>query len=108
MTLSSTSIRVRLSIAGVLFVVLGFVYVRALAAGYGAGTFRAFAHPWHDVFADALLFLSATALFLCLLPLWRSAVAWHRVAAGLLLVLPGCILAHLVVWLIKVYAHNAA
>jgi hypothetical protein len=104
----STSIRVRFSIAGALLVALAFIYVRALASGYLHGTFTSIAHPWQNTVTDILLFLFAAALFVWTLPLLRTPTGWHRVAAVLLLVLPICVVTHFIVWLIRVYAHNAA
>jgi hypothetical protein len=103
-----TSIRVRVSIASALVVALALIYIRALASGYLYGTFTSIAHPWQDTITDILLFLFAAALFVCTLPLFRTATGWHRVAAALLLVLPVCVVAHFVIWLVRLYAHNAA
>jgi hypothetical protein len=104
MTLSSASIRVRISIAFGLLALLSFVYIRALAAGYGAGTIRSYAHPFHDVLSDLLLFFSITCLLACVMPMFRSTAGWHRVVACCFLFLPLCIVAHFIVWLIRLYA----
>jgi hypothetical protein len=101
MIADSRALRVRLGLAFGCFIVLGFLYVRALAGAAVFGTYSSFAHPWWNIGSDLLIFSLCGACLVLLASFTRYGSRLQRLAAVLLASLPLLVIGHFVLWLLK-------
>ena len=85
---------------GVAFLV--FLYVRALAAGSGAGSYRSISKPWHDITADFGILIFGAIVTVAVLPVLRRGSSAHRALAALLLLPVVFIFVSLIIWLVGI------
>ena len=85
------------------FVVVGLLYVRALAGAGVFGTYSSFAHPWRSIPADILLFGFSAVLLVILSVFLQSGSRAQRLGAVALAALPAWVFGHFIVWLLRMY-----
>src|SRR3954463_8061053 len=101
MAASDRESRLRLTLAFVCYIALGFLYVQALAGAAIFGTYSSFVHPWDKIDRDILIFALCGACFVLLAEFRRSGSRLQRVAAVLLAALPVLVIARFIFWLLR-------
>lgn len=103
MRADSKTLRLRLATACGCFVVVGLLYIRALAGAGVFGTYSSFAHPWRSIPADILLFGFSAVLLVILGVFLRNGSHTQRLGAILLGALPMWVFGHFILWLLRIH-----
>ena len=103
MIADAKALRLRLAVACGCFVVVGLLYIRALAGAGVFGTYSSIAHPWRSIPADILIFGFSGILLVVLSVFLRCGSPVQRLGAVLLAALPAWVFGHFFVWLLSMH-----
>jgi len=80
------------------------IYLPALASARAFHSLQPLAHPWHNFFADILLFSLSAVCMASVLPVLRHGSLVQRITGLGFLFAPTWVLGHFVVWFVRLYA----